>query len=147
VSERGGPLLPNTFRGILSRVGLVAGLKFPGLRAQPLPTVIFSRSVVPAIAAHIASAQARGYPSVLSRTTNQSLIDQNRRNACRNFVPGPAPNTSCDEYPFASTYQGGAGASIQGVPVVEQLIQGGILSSFYRNSSIPDRGQFSVVVR
>lgn len=29
VSERGGPLLPNTFRTILNRAGLVAGLTFP----------------------------------------------------------------------------------------------------------------------
>ncbi len=29
VSQRGGPLLPNTFRTILNRAGLVAGLTFP----------------------------------------------------------------------------------------------------------------------
>jgi len=29
VSERGGPLLPNTFRALLNRAGLAAGLSFP----------------------------------------------------------------------------------------------------------------------
>lgn len=124
-------------------------LSLPGTRlnAQPLPTVIFFRITLPQIADHIADAQARGYPNVLSRTTDRQRINRNRREACRNFVPQPPLNTSCDEYPFASTYQGGAGASIRAVTVLEQNIQGGTLSAFYRINSIPERGRFRVEVR
>jgi RHS repeat-associated protein len=43
--------------------------------------------------------------------------------------------TSCDEYPFASTEEGGAGnrarVSLRPVPVLEQATQGGLLSVFY----------------
>lgn len=118
-----------------------------GLNAQPLPTVIFIRVTLPQIANNIADAQARGYPDVLTRTTDRQRINRNRAQACRNFVPQPPLNTSCDEYPFASTYEGGAGASIRAVTVLEQNIQGGILSAFYRINSITDRGRFRVEVR
>jgi hypothetical protein len=121
------------------------GLPNTGLKAQTyLPTLTFSRSRIPNIASHIASAQSRGFPSILTRTTNSTLIDRNRREACRNFVPQAPPNTSCDEYPFASTYEGGAGSSIRAVPLTEQNIQGGIISSFYRNNSIRDGSRFRV---
>jgi len=42
---------------------------------------------------------------------------------------------SCDEYPFASTYQGGAGASTMPVPGWEQSVQGGVNSSFYQGNN------------
>ncbi|KAB8315500.1 hypothetical protein SD81_029315 [Tolypothrix campylonemoides VB511288] len=122
------------------------GLHQASVRAQTPPVVFFLRATLPNIADHIATAQSRGYPNILSRTTDSGRISRNRREACRNFVPGPAPNTSCDEYPFASTYEGGAGASIRAVPPREQNVQGGILSSFYRQNNIPDRGPFQVVV-
>jgi len=57
------------------------------------------------------------------------------RNAmpCRTKVSGV---TSCDEYPFASTQEGGRGnrarVSLRPVPVREQSVQGGRLSAFYR---------------
>ncbi|MFC1466147.1 MAG: NucA/NucB deoxyribonuclease domain-containing protein [Candidatus Brachytrichaceae bacterium NZ_4S206] len=35
---------------------------------------------------------------------------------------------SPDEYPFASTYEGDAGAQVKGVPLQEQRIQGGKLA-------------------
>jgi hypothetical protein len=39
------------------------------------------------------------------RTMNQWLIEHNRDTACPESRPRP-PGKSCDEYPFASTYQG-----------------------------------------
>ena len=67
--------------------------------------------------------------------------------------------TSCDEYPFASTEEGGSGnqlrVSLRLVPVREQSLQGGLLSAFYtacristtRTSSNPihDKRTFLVV--
>lgn len=120
------------------------GLPRTGLNAQPLEVVTFSRRKLPAIASHIASAQKAGKPRVLRRTTNQQRIRSNRRAACRNFKP--APGYSCDEYPFASTYEGGAGAAIRGVPVREQHIQGAVLSTFYRTRGIKDGTRFGVRV-
>ncbi len=127
------------------------GLLQSGLRAQTTPAtpivIISTVAGMPTIAAHIADAQFnRGYPILLNRIAgNDALRRSNSRAACRNFVPAAPPNTSCDEYPFASTYQGGAGSSTRAVPLTEQRIQGGTISSFYQNRNIPDRGQFMVL--
>lgn len=55
----------------------------------------------------------KGYPGLygkgkpLHRTTDKKLIDKNRNKACPSSLPRP-PGKSCDEYPFASTKEGGA---------------------------------------
>ncbi|WP_245553542.1 NucA/NucB deoxyribonuclease domain-containing protein [Nocardia veterana] len=67
---------------------------------------------VPALAGHIGYAQASGLPGApngtpLTRTTNDAQIQNNRNISC-NRVPRPRPaGQQCDEYPFASTNQGG----------------------------------------
>jgi Deoxyribonuclease NucA/NucB len=119
-----------------------------GVRAQatPRPIVIFSAvRGMPKIAAHIADAQFnRGYPLILNKIVgNKPLSDRNRAIACAGFVPQPPPDTSCDEYPFAISYQGGAGASIRAVPVIEQQRQGGTITAGTRG--LPDRGEFMVL--
>lgn len=79
---------------------------------------------MPNIAKNIQSALDEGHPGILSRTADNSLIRSNRAAACEGFC-GPG---SPDEYPFASTLQGGAGARVAGVPIGEQRIQGGRFS-------------------
>jgi RHS repeat-associated protein len=68
----------------------------------------------------------------------QNLVGKNRDIACkgwnRNNLPILNFGPSCDEYPFASTYQGGLGASVMGVPDWEQSMQGNILMNFYRRA-------------
>ncbi|MEU1525353.1 hypothetical protein ABZ413_24460 [Nocardia rhamnosiphila] len=85
-----------------------AGWVVPG--AEPI--LDMSTRNVPAHAGHIANAQASGLPGApngtpLQRTTNPATTQNNRNLSC-NRVPGPRPaGQQCDEYPFASTYQGG----------------------------------------
>ncbi|MBT0565650.1 NucA/NucB deoxyribonuclease domain-containing protein [Williamsia sp. CHRR-6] len=64
----------------------------------------------------------------------------------------PALN-SCDEYPFASTVEGGASASIAWVPLAEQVrvdgddidvAQGTLLSTFYRENRVIEGDKFFV---
>ena len=50
----------------------------------------------------------------------------------------PKPKMSCDEYPFASTYEGGKGATIAEVPLKENQSQGGQLNAFYKKNNIQD---------
>lgn len=63
-------------------------------------------------AQHIGDAQRSGLPGApgvrpLTRSTNATVIQNNRNSSC-NKVPGPRPSgMDCDEYPFASTYEGG----------------------------------------
>lgn len=57
--------------------------------------------------AHVRAAIKSGLPSTLTRTMDSSLIDENRKIACRRGVPSPRPEgKECDEYPFASTQEG-----------------------------------------
>lgn len=59
--------------------------------------------------AHVRAAIKSGLPSTLTRTMDSSLIDENRKIACRRGVPSPRPEgKECDEYPFASTREGAA---------------------------------------
>lgn len=74
--------------------------------------LVFSRTgSYPEFARHVADAQASGlpgdYPSgpPLTRLTDSTLINRNRTTACKRSYQAP-PGKSCDEYPFASTYQG-----------------------------------------
>ena len=88
-----------------------------------LPTLEFDAQRMPNIARNVQSALDEGHPSILTRTTNEDLINANRAAATGGFS-GPG---SPDEYPFASTYEGGAGARAAGVPLNEQHIQGAVI--------------------
>ena len=97
------------------------------------PILRFPCSRIPNICANIRNAFRRGKPSQLVRTTKQ--IRRNRRQSgCHRLLP--RRGYSCDEYPFASTFQGGRGAVVRLVPIRENSIQGGMISAFYRRSRI-----------
>ena len=112
--------------------------------AQNLPVLVIKSEKMPNIAAHIKQAQANGKASTLTRITDKAQIDANREAACGRFVR--QGNLECDEYPFASTREGGSGASTRGVPPREQRVQGGTMSSFYRYQNIRNGSQFIVRV-
>jgi hypothetical protein len=68
------------------------------------------------------------YPRCTPGNTN------NRKEVC---PPGSCTSgTSCDEFPFASTIQGGYGAVTMCVPTREQYIQGQQLGMLYRKMNI-----------
>jgi len=91
---------------------------------------------LPSIALHILVAQAEGYPSILTYSSSQG----NRNSACSDarrtsigLIPSPA-GLSCDEYPFNTTFEGGANAAIFAAPQSEQSKQGGLLGGFFRRN-------------
>ena len=76
------------------------------------PTLVYSMNgPFPVLAQHIRDAQASGLPGAypngtpLRRLTDPVMRDRNRATACPSSYPRP-PGFTCDEYPFASTYQG-----------------------------------------
>jgi hypothetical protein len=90
----------------------------------------------------------------------RSVAREHRRQACggRPFKPGGKFNksgqrgkrTSCDEYPFASTVEGGRGAHIVGVEPRENNSQGGQFSGFLRRYAVQLKalgGKFHVCVK
>lgn len=98
----------------------------PNAFAGPNPT--------PYIAVHIYTSQfVNGRPMLL--TYLGSRDPNNYQAACGQYNTRrpPGPNNSCDEYPFATTVEGGANATCAGVPAIEQRRQGGIMSNFYQN--------------
>ncbi|UOT06768.1 hypothetical protein MPY17_13930 [Rhodococcus opacus] len=59
---------------------------------------------------HVSAAQASGLPGAygsgeLNRATDDAIIRQNRAGSCGG-ITGPRGANSCDEYPFASTFEG-----------------------------------------
>ena len=110
---------------------LTGPLSCPGNTA--IPIVLMSGTQMPAISLHVEASQLLGRPSLLRRTW--LLKDSNRRVAMTKCRLGSElvfnAGESCDEYPFASSYEGGYSSTVAGVPLVENLIQGGVLSSFY----------------
>jgi hypothetical protein len=80
------------------------------------PTMVYAQNPAdprsfPELAHHISDAQASGLPGaypngqLLYRLTDSTLIERNRSTACKSSYPRPEGKT-CDEYPFASTWQG-----------------------------------------
>jgi len=117
------------------------------LRRRRVPIFYVYETVTPEIARHDYDAIVRQHkPFELQYIRiSRSVKRQVRRAAGCNgsFLPSKAGD-SCDEYPFASTSQGGTGASIASVPADEQNKQGQDLSIFY--STIQPGDWFLVVV-
>jgi hypothetical protein len=90
-------------------------------------------STTPLIAAHVALALDMGYPDALTYLGPRNPLQVVNRNAACPDGKYAGTGLSCDEYPYASTAQGGAGASTAPVPIREQRVQGGELGGFYRN--------------
>lgn len=116
-------------------------------------TITFQGNQLPCISYNIRTAQNGGSPANLTRTTNQQQIAQNRAAACtsafRNAVAAinqtyPNNRVSCDEYPFASSNQGGGGSRAMIVPLAENNSQGGQLSGFYNQNNIVNNSPYSV---
>jgi hypothetical protein len=139
-------LLTNRFRCETIPAG-AAKCVFPGSVA----TITFSRSDphMKHVARHMYFAiNTLDKPTTLHKDSTRATA--NRRAA--GCVPGGPwepkyPKWSCDEYPFASTEEGGAGASIRGVPLLENNAQGSKLGGFYRFFHVLDGEKFRVKVR
>lgn len=69
-----------------------------------------------------------GLPTTL--TMNRPLQVANRRAACGKFVL-TYTKSQCDEYPYAVTSEGGAGARAEEVPARENSCQGGMNAAQY----------------
>lgn len=108
---------------------------------------------VPCISYNISTAQQAGKPNALTRTTDPNTIRDHRAASCGatrdlvrqlNQAGGLGTPLSCDEYPFASSVEGGAGAQIMLVPAQENQRQGGLLANFYQQNNVVNGTGFTV---
>ncbi len=106
-----------------------------------LPTLQISASKYPGLVDNILNAQLAGHPDVLTYGGNPAV----NRAAALDGVPNIA-GLSRDEYPFASTLEGGAGSWVGHIPSYEQNAQGGMLKNFYQQNNIQPGNQFRVNV-
>lgn len=79
---------------------------------------------------HTLNAFRQGRPSILHYDSDKGR-QQKRRDEAMAGNPRKQDGTSRDEYPYASTFEGGKGALVAYVPKQEQNIQGGQLSALY----------------
>ena len=119
-----------------------------GKNIDDLPTLTFTRSETPNVANNIDAALKEGKPNVLTREGSLSQQRRNRSAALKGkrdlAIPG---QTSLDEFPFASTKEGGAGARVEAVPIKEQNIQGGKMRQFFKKNNVKDGDKFKVKVK
>ncbi|MFC5149501.1 NucA/NucB deoxyribonuclease domain-containing protein [Streptomyces aureoversilis] len=116
------------------------------------PTYFVSRShsVYGPVAKHITEAQRRlnqawglqGRGPALKVTRDGTLNDLNRRAAC-----GRSPAASCDEYPFASTYEGAhrnKDFSTKTVPLTSNTNEGNYRQRWYNRNRLLESDAFWV---
>jgi hypothetical protein len=112
-------------------------------QCDALKFVIIDAARMPFIARNISTAWETGKPGVL--TKDSAAESANRRKVCLPSFPR-RHGGQCDEYPFASTRQGGDGAQEQEVPPRENQCQGGTLRARYAANGIVDGDDFLVVI-
>ncbi|WP_175482767.1 NucA/NucB deoxyribonuclease domain-containing protein [Actinokineospora iranica] len=108
-----------------------------------LKFVMIDAQRMPFIARNISTAWKAGKPGVLTKDSTRESV--NRRQVCRPSFPRPNGG-QCDEFPFASTRQGGEGAQEHEVPARENRCQGGTLGRRYDAAGIRDGDDFLVVI-
>ncbi|MFI6604838.1 NucA/NucB deoxyribonuclease domain-containing protein [Nonomuraea sp. NPDC050536] len=154
----------NTGQAInLNQDSLRCDYRSPGTNAyygcvfhKVVPTHQVSKALRPQYAQHIADAQATNWPEgkpgdvPLTRLTDPSDIAENRTESCRD-EPNPRPlGLECDEYPFASTYDGtytsGKDASHRLIDATQNRDGGTALQVWYGEQRILDSDEFWVQV-
>ncbi|MEW2634835.1 NucA/NucB deoxyribonuclease domain-containing protein [Streptomyces sp. NPDC048389] len=90
-----------------------------------------------------------GAPAILTRRTGEPNHRRNRRHA-QAHAPRPrqfASNATWEEYPFASSYEGGAGATLTLAPGTINSSHGNSLKEFYRQNKLKDGDKYVVRVK
>ncbi|RUT05077.1 hypothetical protein DSM106972_038980 [Dulcicalothrix desertica PCC 7102] len=131
---------------------------------KEFPVMTINALDLPCIGAHIRYAQSRNRPSLLTYS-GPNKSKNNRQEACSSFRNNHLSKINrrrgvtdarkkefrdialtCDEYPFASTVQGGVGASVWGVPKREQDKQDDVIRNFYNANKMTGGEEFRVEV-
>lgn len=113
--------------------------------APSIPTVVFDSATFRDKVKNMKKKMGKSGKKKLTRQTSRSAIRKNRRAALKGAKKGPS-GTSLDEFPFASSTQGGKGAAVKAIRVSEQNAQGGKLSAFYQANGIGNGDSYWVQV-
>jgi hypothetical protein len=112
-----------------------------------LPVFVVDGKITPMIAENDLSAIDHGQPFLLHYRGPQSDdIMRKIRTAAGCGSAWKSKPLTCDEYPFASSLEGGAGADVFGVPIGENRSQGGSMSAFISSNSLTVGSPYLVAV-
>ena len=124
-----------------------------GFKSRQLgpPILVIDEADFPTKAPNIDKAQKAGYPSTLHYDSDKSRARQRRKSVCGNANY----SGECDEYPFASTYEGGdatwstTGRAATTFPIgsTEHRREGGVIGGFITQNHLQDGDAFVVVVK
>lgn len=122
--------------------GAFAGSAAAALQAAPPSPVVvsLSRSRYPESARHIEDAVRAGKPKILTIARDRCVA--NRRASMQPHKGLKAPGMDRDEYPFAMSAQGGAGASVRLIPASDNRGAGSTIGSALR--PYPNGTQFTI---
>lgn len=113
-----------------------------GSPGKPLPKFEYKSESYPEILSHDYDAQANGKPTTLTYTNDRALQDSNRHDSLSGIKTKPGLDRH--EYPYASTYQGGKGASANTLNRTQNQIHGKDLRLFYGENNRVDGFRFFV---
>lgn len=86
----------------------------PPARGSYDKRIFINPNKYPQSAAHINRAQQKGHPQILTKdSASKSTVRSRRRAATSQLPPRQRGTQDRDEYPFASTKEGGAGSSVE----------------------------------
>ncbi|GIF00007.1 hypothetical protein Ari01nite_74710 [Paractinoplanes rishiriensis] len=119
-------------------------------QTEVLPVHEIDRSRYPDVADNFQNAIRNGHSPIVTRLTGRNNIDANR-NAAQRGQPRPdslAPGLSWEEYPFASTREGGAGAQLRLINRGQNTSHGrDSLWPFLRDNGVANGDRYYVRVR
>jgi hypothetical protein len=128
----------------------------PGCIMPYIPEMVYNKAgEYPERAQHIEDAQnvknlpgKHGTTRYLTRLTDKKKMQENRDVACPKSLPRPAM-LSCDEYPFASTWQGGSTGNYSRRFIDEKQNSAGgrALANFYLYNRIIEADRFLVWIK
>ena len=114
--------------------------------AEELPVHVIDSATHAPQAANAQRAIDSGAPAILTRHTSRALERSNRR-AAQAHAPRPrqfGSNGTWEEYPFAHTNEGGAGATLTLSPGSVNSSHGSLLRWFWARNNIRDGDRFAV---
>jgi len=112
-------------------------------RQPKIVPLLVPQKKMPQIYQHTLAAFNKGKPILLTYDKSKPNADARRKDALAGYTSA-GKGFSWDEYPLATTKEGGTNASVEKVPLKEQLIQGGIISSTAQAADMQTGDQFLV---
>jgi hypothetical protein len=107
------------------------------------PVLEFSTKEFPEKTQNMKSKMDKNGEKKLTRQTSRGKIRKNRKAALKG-IKKAGKTKSLDEFPFASSKEGGKGANVKAISRKEQNKQGGKMSGFYKKHKIKNNTEFIV---